>query len=175
MPTFAEVNISTEGVVVIGVLLAALSSAVGVLFKLAIKTKDEQLAVWKSLAGEAISVTEVAADRERRRKGLGPAVRKADVEPESNSPPTEKQQETADAATQRARLVAARLDLGVKARRPGTAADDLGDAEDPVLPPAVVGEIVDAVVDAVVARSAEVLPDKTAEAVVEKLDERAGK
>lgn len=174
----ADITFSAEGVAVIGVLLTALSGTVAYLFKLSIKTKDEQLAIYKKLSDEAIAVAEIAAIRERRRRGLAPHDKKAPVVPEHDSPVTPEQQETADAASQRARLVRARLELGFNAREVDEAGKDAPIEEveqPPAIHPEVVQEIVEAVVQEVVRKTTEVIPEKTADAVVEKLDCREKK
>lgn len=151
---FADVTFSTEGIVVITGLLGALAAAIGVLWRQVMRAKDEKAEIFKSLAEEAVASVESAGNTERKRKGLPARKRKADVVPESNSPPTEEQKETADAATLRARLVAARKDLGIKPRKAGDDPSDVEDDEDEevtVAPAAAVAEIVASVAQIITA------------------------
>lgn len=126
MPPFADVSFSTESVVAIGALLAALASAVGYVFRLLIKAKDDQIALaleksekksYQQMLEEALAIIETRiATKLADKPGVKPL---AAVVPESSSPPTPEQKSVAELQTARAKLTAAALALGVPPREAG--------------------------------------------------------
>lgn len=149
------VEFSTEGIAVIGVLMAALSGAVALLFRSLMTSMSQQVKAaeaerdsykadrdsYKSMAIEAIENLEGAINRALEAKGK-PRIRPlAAVIPEHSSPVTPGQEVTADISTMRARLVAATLIQGLPAR----AVDANGDEVVISLPADVSGDTVDKV------------------------------
>jgi len=128
---FADVTFTTEGLTVILTLLGALWGAIGILFKKLIDAKDQHIKSaqdrgdsYREMAEEAIDDLEKAANRKLRAEGKAHFTKVADVVPEHSSPVSQKQQETADLATMRARLVAATLELGLAPREASLMANE---------------------------------------------------
>lgn len=137
MALLADISFTTEGAVAIGALMTALAGAVAVVFKLLIKSKDDQLAMaaaaaekrlrdeesqkksYKEIAEEAVAMAELRVNRERGAAGRSAAKTVAPVVPEHSSPVSQEQQKTADLQTLRARVTAAGLDLKLPPREPG--------------------------------------------------------
>lgn len=113
----ADVTLSTEAVVVIGVLLSGLAAAVGTVFKLLMAAKDDLLKSYKDVAAEAVDNLEAAHKAYAQRHGKHVPEPLAAVIPEHSSPPKQKQIDTADLQTLRARLTAATLGLELPARQ----------------------------------------------------------
>lgn len=114
---FAEITLSTEEIALIAGLLGTVAGATawGVKGWLASLAADRD--TWKSIALENIDDLELVANRVRKSKGK-PSIRTlVAVVPESSSPPTEQQVETADIATVRARQALLRKDLDLPAQR----------------------------------------------------------
>lgn len=133
----AEITISTEAMVVVGGVCAFLASGITFLFMMLTGNRTAELASlkesyerqltsltsdrnsWREMSEESVNRLDqaVAAHRKASHKP-GPAVKPlAKIIPEHSSPITPQQQETADIATVRARLVAATLALGLEARK----------------------------------------------------------
>lgn len=119
----ADVSFSTESMVVVGTLLAALTGAVSLLFRQLIATKDDALKAmtsqrdsYREMADEAIKNLEKAVNDGLKLSGRPPFAVVPPVVPEHSSPTTERQQDVADMQTMRARLVAATLALRLPAR-----------------------------------------------------------
>ena len=72
---------------------------------------------WRSIANTAVENIEKAVNRLRSAEGKGDFEAVAPVVPEHSSAVTELQQETADVATLRARLVAATAAFGLEPRK----------------------------------------------------------
>lgn len=109
-----------EGIVVssplIISLVIALGSAIALLFKMVISSKDKQLAdmesqkkSWEEIANEGVKSAKETADFYRAKEGLPPIILAAPVISESHSPSTAKQRETAAIATKRASLAQIKL------------------------------------------------------------------
>lgn len=126
----ADVTFSTEGIVIIGVLLAALVTAIGILHKLTIASwegriadKDKQLELERS---KNKSYNEIADEAVRALKTLNDINGKtyvrslAPVVPEANSPPTQEAIKTAELQTLRAQLTAETLRAELPPRQVGT-------------------------------------------------------
>lgn len=109
----ADINISTEAAVAIGGMFLTLCSAVawGARGWIASLVADRDS--WKNMALENIDDMELMANQIRKSKGKPPIRTLAAVIPESSSPPTEQQKETASIATVRARQAMLRIDLGL--------------------------------------------------------------
>lgn len=119
----ADVAFSTESMVIIGGLVAALTSTIGVLFRLLLAAKDAQLKTaeshgqsYRQMALEAVANLEMAVNERRATVGKSGFTVIAPVVPEHSSPTTQLQEDTADIQTLRARLVAASLHLELPAR-----------------------------------------------------------
>jgi hypothetical protein len=118
---FADVLFSTEGLVIIGALLSALTVVIGILWKRGeadkaamLKEKDDQINSWKQIAKDGNKtlgkvVDTLPADKIVKALPLEP------VHAESSSPPTKAQKDTAELATERALLTAHKLSLGIRA------------------------------------------------------------
>lgn len=113
------ITVTTEAMTIIGVVVGALVAAITFLFRGWIAALQADRDSWKHMAEEGVEDLEKVAKRERARNGHGPvkkAIPVAAVVPEASSPPTKQQKETAEVQTMRARLVAAKLDLGLPKR-----------------------------------------------------------
>lgn len=158
---FADVTFTTEGMVVIGGLLATLVGAIVYLDKQRMAAKDERLAEMKSykeIANEAVLALEAKVNEERAAKGQNLTKIIAPVVPEHSSPVTMQQQDTADLQTIRARITAASLELGLPPRE--AAAPESKGSEAIALKK---------VVEAYIKKASDQVQAKTAEKVVEKL------
>ena len=149
----------TEGTLAVGGVGSLFVGAITVVFKLLMTAKNEQIISitserdsWKQMYSEAIGNLELAVNAKRAKEGKEHFKPVAAVVAEHNSPTTKEQQMVADMATERARLVAATMALELPARKEG----------EPALPLTL--ESLKAEIDKV--------PDRTAEKVVEKLDEK---
>ena len=117
----SEVTFSGAAILVVGGLLGALAGTIAALFKLLMSTKDSQVEeakaqrdIYKAISDRAIARLEEAVNAQRQAEGKAAMVPLAPVVAEHQSPTTPAQQEIADAATQRARLVAAELAMNAK-------------------------------------------------------------
>lgn len=148
MMLFADVTFSTEGTVVIGVLLAALVTAIGVLYRQNVAShdkalenqgkqyesqildKDNTIKTYKEMTSRAIGSLEVKANEILTGRGESPFTPLAAVVPRHNSPVTQRQQDDADLQTLKARAAAASLVLGIpvvdEPPEPPTVLDKLG-------------------------------------------------
>lgn len=138
----ADVVFSTEGMIVISALVAALATAVGALFKMLMISHARELADMKEQRDSFREIGAEATDKlvlvsiekaKRDGKTIIPAL--AAVVPEHNSPTTQKQQEAAELQTMRAKLTAATLQLGLP---PRLASGEEENASPSSPPPAVV-------------------------------------
>jgi len=120
-PPIADVTYSTETLAVTTVVVSALTGAMVFIFKLLMASKDEQLKSYKEIALEAVRNLELAANDKRMEQGRQMFPPLAPVVPEHSSPSSKDQRESAEIQTLRAKLVAAKLDLGLPVR---TANDD---------------------------------------------------
>lgn len=134
MILFSDVSFSTEAVVAVTLLLTSLGGAVGYIFKLLMKSKDDQIALaaatakiqaeatlkesYKEIAEEAVAAGEAKANKERAKEGKGPLRILAPVVPEHSSPVSPLQEATANVASLRARVTAVTLDFGFPPREP---------------------------------------------------------
>lgn len=112
----ADVTFTTETLAVVGLLLAPLLSAIGVLFYKLVAAIQEDRDNWKQMAGEAVGDLEKAARQHLRLTGRKPVKALAPVVPEHSSPATKSQKRAAELQTTRAHLVAAKLALGLEPR-----------------------------------------------------------
>src|ERR1700684_4380576 len=119
----ADIVFTNEGAIAIAGLLATLAGAGGVVFKLLIKNYDQQMADLKSqrdsyrqMNDESVRALESVVNAKRAASGKLPFAPLAAVVPEHSSPVTEKQQTVADIATVRAKLTAAKMELGLPPR-----------------------------------------------------------
>lgn len=147
----ADITLSTEAAVAIGVMFGALSGAVawGVKGWIGSLTADRDS--WQNIALSNTDDLERVANKLRRSKGQAPIKTLAAVIPESNSPPTEKQIQTANISTVRARQAMLRVDLDLPAQQEGNGTS-------------LVAEIADNMKDKV---------DESAEDIKDKVDESA--
>ncbi len=106
--------------------IASLSAAVALVFKLLMRSKDEQLAEmtsqrnsYRQMAYESTAHLETLARRKRDKDGKPPVEPLLPIVPEHDSPTTRKQLDAADLQTARAKLTAATLALELPARAPG--------------------------------------------------------
>lgn len=111
------VTLSTEAAVAIGAMFAALSTAVAWGVKGWINTLIADRDSWKHIALANTDDLESVANRIRKSKGDKPIKTLAAVIPESSSPPTEQQKQTASIATVRARQAMLRIDLDLPPQR----------------------------------------------------------
>ncbi len=123
MIIFADVTFSTEGMVVITGLLVSLIGAITFLFKLYAASKDAQIAEMKSqrdvyfeMVKEANSALESKIDEIFKITSKKMVKRVVPVVPEHSSPVTQAQIDTANMQTERARLTASTLALGLPPR-----------------------------------------------------------
>lgn len=126
---FADVVFTTETMVVVSALVLGLCGVVAKLYlnlradhDARLKEKDEQISSWKQMTKEATSNLERAAiiygPKADPKQVPIPLV--APVVAEHSSPVTPSQEATAEMATERAKLVAATLKLGLHARPPSS-------------------------------------------------------
>jgi hypothetical protein len=118
----ADIIFSTEALGVVGTLVAALSGVISYLFHHISKSNSREIRAltseresYKGIARDALKHLESLINRDLAAKGAPPLILIAPVIPEHQSPSTPDQQEVAQLATLRARLVAAQLSLGVEA------------------------------------------------------------
>jgi len=118
-----DITFSTETTVAVSGLLAALTGAIGLLFKLLIASKDRHIAAteaerdgYKVMADDAVNNLEKAVDRFVNDETLR-VVKVVPVVPEHSSVPSPMSKVLADQATLRARITAAVLALGFPARK----------------------------------------------------------
>lgn len=77
---FADITLSTEAIVVISALLSAMATAIAAMayalrvIYLKMVSNYDKMVGWKTVATDAVAVTEVAANKERIRKGEEPLV-----------------------------------------------------------------------------------------------------
>lgn len=130
-PLFADVSFSTESLAVVTTLVVALVGGIVAMFKMLLAAKDTHMAAkdarikeiqedrdsYKNIADDALASLETMVNKERKRSGRTDFTKLAPVVPEQNSPISLKQRSDAKVATARARLVAAKLDLGLHARQ----------------------------------------------------------
>lgn len=137
--------INTAAMVVVAAVVGALASAVTYLFTMLTANRSAELANQKAIYEKQLEVErsntsswremtlelginiEKAVNRKRAANGLPPFKELAPIVPEHSSPVTKKQQQTAEIATMRARLVAATKELGIEPREappPATAAEE---------------------------------------------------
>lgn len=109
----ADVSFSNEGLALISVLVTALVSAITFLFRLAYSAKVEECNSWRQMYFTSMEYIELMRRENRERTGEKAPKPLAPVVPESSSPPTKKQIATAKIATERARLTALGVELGV--------------------------------------------------------------
>jgi hypothetical protein len=119
----ADVTISTEAGLAISGLLITLTGAIGVIYKQLIKNQEQQISnydkqllemksqrdSYRQIGDEAVRVLEQKINKDREVAGKQPFPVIASVVAEHNSPVTEAQQDAADLATLRAKMVAAKL------------------------------------------------------------------
>ena len=124
MVFLSDISLSTEAIAVIGVLMGGLCSAVVVVFKLLMATKERQLAdmqsqrdSYKGIANESVRTMEDLANRVRTEQGKPAFTAIAAVVPEHSSPPSEAQKQAAELQTLRARIVAATLNINSETKR----------------------------------------------------------
>lgn len=167
MILIADISFSTEGAVVIGALLTALSTAVVFMFRQVLAAKDERLNEMKSykeIAAEAIIALEAKVNEERQAAGKKDFKKLAPVVAEHSSPVTPEQQNTAELQTMRARITAATLALGLPPREAGL-------PEKPLATDSIMGDL-KRVIAVDLKKEIDKVPEKTAAKVVEKLDEQ---
>jgi hypothetical protein len=118
---FADITIVEAGMII-----GPLAGAVVVIFRLLVVSHAAQIAAEKSRAEsyremliEANKALEDEVNTQRRNRGQEPLPVVAAVVPEHSSPVTKEQQETADLQTERARLTALTLALGLPPRTTG--------------------------------------------------------
>jgi hypothetical protein len=123
---YADVTFTDQGMIVIGGLVSALTGAVVFMFRQLNEANDQRLRdrtserdSYKEIANEAMAALERRVNENLHTAGKQPFTAIAPVVPEHNSPVSEKQQQTADLQTLRARLTAATLALGMPARESG--------------------------------------------------------
>lgn len=114
----ADVTLTAESMAAIGTIIGGMATAI-VALALVCRTlyyknveNYERMIVWKNMASDAVVVSEVAANKERARKGEEPFV---PVAPAQSAPSTKSQVELSEQATMKARTVAAALNVGVPA------------------------------------------------------------
>lgn len=124
------INMGAEEIAVVGVLLAALVTPLGIVFRLLLDSKERQLAdkdkqleieradklIYKEMAAEGAIIAETAVNQNLIARGKRKIKLMAAVVPEHNSPVTEEQRAAAEMQTTRARLTAAALALNLSAR-----------------------------------------------------------
>lgn len=113
----ADISFSTEEVAVIAALLGAVVAPLGWISRMLITQMQQERDNYKQIANEATGNLELAALAYVKREGKGIPKALAAVVAEHSSPPTDKQEETADLATLRARTVAATLALDLEPRK----------------------------------------------------------
>lgn len=175
MLIFADVTFSTEGIVVISGLLVALSGALVFMFKLYQRVMDERAAVlenrcksYESIGIEAVRALEMKVRRDMIKDGKTPLAPVVAVVGEHNSEMTPNQRATADLATLRARVTAAKLAAGLPART----AEGNGDDENAISPeqlPEATGRVAVALDE--LATKVEELPNKTADEIEKRKEE----
>lgn len=107
------VTLSTEAAVAIGAMFAALSTAVAWGVKGWINALTADRDSWMHIALANTDDLERVANRIRKTRGESPLKTLRAVVPESSSPPTKQQIQTASIATVRARQAMLRVDLGL--------------------------------------------------------------
>lgn len=118
---FADVTITPEAMAAISTIIGGMATAIVALAWvcriLYYKNVEnyERMIVWKQMQGEAVVVAEIAANKERQRKGEEPFVPVLPQLPEKTSAPTKSQVDLADQQTMKARTVAAAINVGVPA------------------------------------------------------------
>lgn len=133
--------ISTEAMVIVGGVVAALVSGITYLFFMLTSNRSAELVTqremfekriaaiesdkksWQEMTLELGINIEKAVNRKRAAEGLAPFEVMKPVVPEHSSPVTLAQQQTADISTMRARLVAATKELGLPPRQIAQSAD----------------------------------------------------
>ncbi len=120
MVVFSDVSFTGESIVVVTALVVALVGAIGMLFKLLMAAKDQQLKdmtnqrnSYRDIATEAVAILDAVAARESIRTGTERLPGIAPVLPEHSSPSSILQRDVASLQTLRARLVALHLELGM--------------------------------------------------------------
>lgn len=123
MDELADAPVVAIALTVLGALVLCVVGLGAMLVKFALQVKDiearditRERNTYRSMALQAVGALEAVANRERRGQGLGLLPIVAPVVAEHNSPPTAIQQEAADIATLRARLVVATDALGLPPR-----------------------------------------------------------
>lgn len=138
----ADITISTEAMVVVGGVVAAMASALTYLFTMVTGNRSAELAnqrdmyerriaavesdkkSWMEMTQELGINIEKAVNRKRAIEGMPPFKIIEPIVPEHSSPVTTQQQNTADIGTMRARLVAAAEELNLPPRPTPPPADD---------------------------------------------------
>lgn len=108
----ADVTFSTEGMVVITGLIGSLAGVVGYLFRLLYAGMMADRDSWRQMYFKAMEFTELLATQNRALAGRPAPPQIAAVVPEQSSPPTRQQIQTADIATERAKLAAVEKEIG---------------------------------------------------------------
>lgn len=161
----ADIVFTTEGMIAIGGLLVALSSAIAYIFKLLMQANDAlvKLAAEKSQTKSFKDMLEDAMlilETRNAAKGIVTPKPLAAVVPQSNSPPNEQQKATADIATAQARMTAIKLAMGLPAREVEGS---------PVLAPHAVPVTPIAIVTEQLRQDIAEVPKKTADLIDEKI------
>ena len=119
----ADVTFSTESLVVVTALLSTVTTGGLGLFWLlmaqmnkAVTQSENERDIWKSMAVEGARALEEFVNRDRVKKGLPKIPEIAAVVPEHQSPVTKEGRTTAEQATVRAQLTAAKLAGDLDAR-----------------------------------------------------------
>jgi len=123
---FADLSLSTETAVAVfavvstlGTVIAFLFGIVVALYKAANARLESEIKSWKEIALEANDTLGMFAKKHQQETGSAIVVPVAAVVPEHSSPPSHNQIRNAELQTERARLTAATLALGLPARGPG--------------------------------------------------------
>ena len=143
MMLFSDVVFSTESIVVVSALLTTLTGATVYIFKLLIKSKDDQIAlkekeaereatanrqlITMQMANQATTNLEIVAAQYLAALGRPVVEPIVPVVPKHTSPTTKVQREEAELQTMQARITAATLALDLPARK-ATAMESVEDA-----------------------------------------------